>query len=404
MLLEVNKINPIYLSEMCAAPIHGGGITLQRIIGSELETFKWFIKVVNYSNEPEILLSNLNSYVLFPFGTQTKWLNKTIGCTLTYQIFTNNWLRKIHSERIANQLVNRGIISDGSRLLVCPQGEFTLYTMQRLRHLTNVPYITWFMDDHLVRWSKTGWAYKYDHEALMREHLQKAERIFVISPELQNFYQQRFGVESEVLFAPCEHLSEPIYQVVEEDKKIHLAYFGSIGPWQQDALEALLPLVKQDIIDLNIFTNNQSSVPPLFQSAGVVIHKPVSPDQVTQVMRNYDAVVIPISFRDDLRNMSCFNIATKMAECIGSGIPTLIIGPSDSAMVKFLLPYDAAVLLTETTEQNIKDAIIKLKDKEERQKIINNAQHLGKKELHHTAMRLKWKSASQWLELDNHSN
>jgi hypothetical protein len=204
-------------------------------------------------------------------------------------------------------------------------------------------------------------------------------------------------VESEVLFAPCERLSEPIYQVVADNKKISLAYFGSIGPWQQDALEALLPLVKQDIIDLNIFTNNQSSVPPIFQSAGVVIHKPVSPDQVTQVMRNYDAVVIPISFRDDLRNMSCFNIATKMAECIGSGIPTLVIGPSDSAMVKFLLPYDAAVLLTETTEQSIKNAVMRLKISKERWRILINAQRLVQENLCQTAIQLKWQSASQWL-------
>ena len=342
--------------------------------------------------------------MVFPFGYQAKWLNRIIGCSLTYKIFTNNLVRKIHSENIANQLVRKKIISDNSKLLVCPQGEFTLYTIQKLRRLTHVPYITWLMDDHLVKWSQNQWIYKHDHEILMRDHLQQAEQVFVISPELQHFYKQRFGVDSEVLFAPCENLYESIYQSIGSNEKCNLAYFGTIGPWQQDALEVLLPLVKKDVITLNIFTNNPSSIPPLLQSAGVVIHKPVPPDEVIQVMGNYDAVVIPISFRDDLRNMSCFNIATKMSECLSSGIPTFVIGPRDSAMVKFLLPYDAAVLLTETTEENIKDAIMKLKNREERQRIIKNAKNLIKEELHHTAMGLKWKSASQWLELDKYTN
>ena len=388
----------LIVSEMCAEPIHGGGITLHRILGNEINNFKYFIKVVNYTSEPEILSPN---YRIFPFGYQAKWLNKTIGCSLTYQIFTNNLVRKIHSEKIASQLVGKKIISHNSKLLVCPQGEFTLYTLEKLHRLTNVPYITWLMDDHLVKWTNNQWSYRYDHEVLMRNHLQQAAQVFVISPELQHFYKQRFGVDSEVLFAPCENLYEPIYQNIESHEKCNLAYFGTIGSWQQDALEVLLPLVKKDVIILNIFTHNPSSIPPIFQSAGIVIHKPVPPDEVTQVMRNYDAVVIPISFRDQLRNMSCFNIATKMSECLSSGTVTLVIGPSDSAMVKFLLPYDAAVLLTETTEQNIKDAISTLKNQDQRQRMITNAKNLIRQELHYTSMRLKWESASQWLELDN---
>ncbi|MBD2209702.1 hypothetical protein H6G27_07410 [Nostoc linckia FACHB-104] len=391
-----------FLSEMSAEPIHGGGITLHRILGHELDRLEWFIKVVQYRNEPDILWDSLDRCVLFPFGEQAKWLNKIIGCTLTYNFFSNNWVRKIHTEHLAKQLVDNGIISNDSRLLVCPQGEFTLYTIKRLRRLTNVPYITWFMDDHLVRWSNTGWSYRHDHEALMREHLQQAEQVFVISQELKNFYQQRFDVDSKVLFAPCENLAEPIYQVVGEGEKFRLAYFGSVGPWQKDALEALLPLVTNNIINLDIFTNNQSSVPALFQSSGVVLREPVLPNQVTQAMRNYDAIVLPISFRDDLRHMSCFNIATKMAECLGSGIPTLVIGPADSAMVKFLLPYDAAVLVTEPQEKNIKDAVMRLKILTERLRILTNAQRLVQENLSATAMQIKWENASRWLNLNHY--
>ena len=392
-------MSSVFLSEMCAEPIHGGGITLQRILNQELDNFDYFIKVVNYVNEPEISLDKRDRYIIFPFGKFVQSLNKFIGCTLTYKIYRNNLLRKIHSYRIAHQLIQKGIVTDSTKMLVCPQGEFSLYVVKRINRLINVPYITWVMDDHLVKWHNGNWIYRHDHEQLMREHLQKAERVFVISPNLQKFYKQNFEIDSQVLFSPCENISEPLHISIDNSQKLSLAYFGSISIWQKDALESLVPFIKNDVISLDIFTNNRSSIPLPLQISGVNIRNPISPELVTVEIKKYDAVVIPIGFNEDIRNMSYFNIATKMSECIGSGIPTFVIGAEDSAMVDFLRNHDAVVLATSTDKKDIEEAIMNLKDYNIRKKILTNAYNLTKLELSLARMRYSWNYAGHWLNL-----
>ncbi|MBD2150279.1 hypothetical protein H6F44_09135 [Pseudanabaena sp. FACHB-1277] len=389
----------IFLSEMCAEAIHGGGLTLHRILGKELDKFDGFVKVVNYDNEPEISLDKIDHYIIFPFGKFRQWLSKILGCTLAYKIFKNNLLRKIHSYRIAHQLIQQRTITSSTKMLVCPQGEFSLYVVQKINKLLNVPYVTWVMDDHLVKWQNGSWIYQYDHEQLMREHLQKAEQVFVISPNLQKFYKQKFGIDSQVLFSPCEYVSEPFHRVIDHNEKLSLAYFGSISIWQKDALESLAPLIEENVISLDIFTNNQASVPIGLQIAGVNICKPISPKLVALEIRKYDGVVIPIGFSEDVYNMSYFNIATKMSECVGSGIPTLVIGAEDSAMVSFLSDYGAAVLATSTNKADLAAAISKLKDPVIRQKVLANAYNVAQIDLSVDKMREHWSYASQLLNL-----
>jgi hypothetical protein len=387
----------IFLSEMCAEAIHGGGITLHRILGKELDEFDYFVKVVHYANEPEIAPDKIGKYVIFSFGNFVQWINKIIGCTLAYKISKNNLLRKIYSYRIAYQLIQQKIISSSTKVLVCPQGEFSLYVIQKIKKLLNISYVTWVMDDHLVKWHNGSWMYKYDHEQLMRQHLQNAEHVFVISPNLEQFYKQKFDINSQVLFSPCEYVSDSFHIAINADKKLSLSYFGSISIWQKDALECLAPFIQDNVISLDIFTNNRASVPTSLQIAGVNTCEPISPDLVTLEIRKYDAVVIPVGFSEDVYNMSYFNIATKMSECVGSGIPTLVIGAKDSAMVSFLSRYGAAVLATNNAD--LAEAIAKLKDPAIRKEVLTNAYNLAHIHLSLGKMREHWSYASRWLNL-----
>ncbi|MEB3189194.1 MAG: hypothetical protein VKL42_02490 [Snowella sp.] len=117
------------------------------------------------------------------------------------------------------------------------------------------------------------------------------------------------------------------------------------------------------------------------KNASVNLRQSFSPEQVAKTMRDYDAVVLPISFRPEMRHMSCFNIATKMAECLGSGVPTLVIGPADSAMVKFLEPYDAAVMVKDVSKQSLIDGIERIRSGSEPTNVLRNAQQLVLTEL-----------------------
>jgi len=377
-----------FLSEMSAEPIHGGGVTLKRVLGSDLDCFEHFIKIVHYRNEPRIISEK---YQIFPFGCQAPKVQKIIGCTLTAKLFRSNLLRKRHSHQAAKLLLHNQVITDQSKLLVCPQGEFSLYTLDMLSNYTKIPYITWMMDDHLLNWDENkGFFYKYDHYSLLKKHFKSASKIFVISPQLKDFYEKQFGVECEVLFSPSPSIKDFIDNLPQEIPK--LVYFGSITPWQEDALEVLIPLAQQRVVTLDIFSAHRF-VRDTSLNQYVNFHHPISSELVINVMRRYDAVIIPISFCKKLYNMSYFNIATKMSECIGSGIPSILIGPSDSAMIKFLNSYNAAITITSPSQQYVKDAINSLKDTSQRKQILENAQLLVQTKLSQNYMTRKWKSA-----------
>lgn len=379
-----------FLSEMSAEPIHGGGVTLKRILRDDLNKFQSFIKVVHYRNEPRI---NSKKYQVFPFGHQAPKFQKIIGCTLTAKLFQSNLLRNRHSCKTVKFLLQNQIITNQSKLLVCPQGAFTLYTMNELSKHMQVPYITWMMDDHLLNWNDhRGFFYKCDHYSLMEQHLKNALKVFVISPQLKDFYQKYFGVECEVLFSPVPAVNHCRDKQSQKNKNPKLVYFGSITPWQEDALEVLIPLAQQKLITLDIFSSHKF-VRDTSLNQHVNFHQPISSEHVIDIMRSYDAVIIPISFKKELYNMSYFNIATKMSECIGSGVPTLLVGPSDSAMIKFLNPYNACVTITSASQQHVIDAIDTLKDTSKRKQMLENAHTLVQEELSENYMARKWKFA-----------
>lgn len=390
-------MNPVYLSEMSAAPIHGGGITLHRVLGMGLQRFQHYVQLFRSINDDGPEWPDKSRYLAFRFWPQATSVKRTIGCTLAYRFFSSNAVRRLHAYSLAKTLVKRGIITGGTRLLVCPQGVFTLYVMHKLQRLAEISYVTWFMDDHLVRCKEGEWKYGYDHERLMKEHLERAKQIFVISPQLAEFYRQRFGIKSKVLFGPCEQVQAPLYERMQTDGSCRLAYFGAFGPWQLDVLEALLPLIKNGTARLDLFTHGPAPIPNSFKDAGVIQRGHVNVEDVLKTMQRFDGVVLPISFRPEFRHMSYFNIATKMSECLGSGTPTLVIGPADSAMVRFLAPHAAAVIADDLREVPLKKAIEELCLPTVRRHVLSNAKKLVREQLNQDEMRRRWRPAAEYL-------
>jgi hypothetical protein len=108
-------------------------------------------------------------------------------------------------------------------------------------------------------------------------------------------------------------------------------------------------------------------------------------------MRTFDGLVLPISFSPQWRHMAEMNIATKMSEYVGSGVPTLVIGPSYAAMVRFLEPTGAALLVTNPSSTGISNALGQLRDPSARSKVLAAATRLSHSNLSQSAMRKIWR-------------
>jgi hypothetical protein len=112
------------------------------------------------------------------------------------------------------------------RALVCPQSASSVQVMESLRTRRNIRYITWMMDDHVVRYVSGRWAYAPEYRKMFKKHLCHADTVFVISPVMQELYEREFGVKSEVLFAPADMGERPVYEVPCGDGPLKVAYFG----------------------------------------------------------------------------------------------------------------------------------------------------------------------------------
>jgi hypothetical protein len=110
-------------------------------------------------------------------------------------------------------------------------------------------------------------------------------------------------------------------------------------------------------------------------------------------MREYDAVLLPISFAETERHLSEFNIATRMSECLASGTVTLVVGPPYAAMVRFLQRTGAAYLLTDPSLSNLPDLFNKLRRSDFRRSVLERAQQLVQAELSTSIMRKRWSAA-----------
>jgi len=381
----------LLFSEMAVSDGHGGGLTLQRVLGSDLDAFDLFVHPGGFARQAPPARRFAPRSVQIDFWPDTVWCRRLLGCTMADRLARRPGLRRAFCRRAAVRM--RALLRgrDRVRCLACPQGDFVPRILGDIRRGNPFPYVTWMMDDHCLRREGDSWRYDPEMEDLMRAHLQGAAHVFVISPALGRFYRERFGVEATVLFGPADPVGEPRWDISSGGGPIRCGYFGHVGPWQVDALEAFVnAAVSPRRATLDVWS--RQDLPEEIKVAGVSARGAAAPEDVVAKMREYDAVLLPISFKEALANMSHFNIATKMSECLASGTMTLAIGPSDSAMVDYLAPEDAAVVVTSPATEAMRRGVEAVRDPGLRRRVLANARRLVATRLSVEAARATWRA------------
>jgi hypothetical protein len=114
-------------------------------------------------------------------------------------------------------------------------------------------------------------------------------------------------------------------------------------------------------------------------------------------MRSYDGVLVPIGFGDTERNLTEFNIATKLSECLASGTVTLVYGPPFAAMVRLLHGPGAAHVMTERALSEWPDVAAAVRDAATRRRVLNGAREFVRRHASSGIMRERWRAAIEKL-------
>jgi hypothetical protein len=258
------------------------------------------------------------------------------------------------------------------RALVCPQSASSVQVMESLRTRRNIRYITWMMDDHVVRYVSGRWAYAPEYRKMFKRHLCHADTVFIISPVMQELYEREFGVKSEVLFAPADT-------------------GGRMWDWQLDGLVRFASALEPGKQRLDVYSPD-SNLPVGLRLPSVKAKGFLPRDAVPETMRKYAAVLLPLSFGCAHRNLVELSIITKMSESLASETITIVFGPQYAAMVRFLRSTGATCVMTEESLVDWPIISARLKNPELR-RMLDAARTLLETELSTRIVRARWRSA-----------
>ena len=350
-----------YLSELNLSDRHGGGLTLHRILGDDLDHFDLFLQVHKYSRtfptNPTYVEKEVNLREQCP-----KFSRPGMPARFSVPYLINQFKRfadipnpryldyDYYNLKISEILTNDIPVHDG-KLLVVPQHFQSVLLTNMLFSRKKLTYAVWMMDDHVLRYNRRkGFHYPYPtyYSKKFRTFLRNAKTIFVISDSMGRFYKDRFGVDSLVLFGPSDPqpAKKPARKV---ERTIRLCYFGAVWKWQEDALEKLAGALGRLDATLDIYTYHEVK-PEIKANPLIRVQEPVSAERVKSLMAEYDGVIILFGFDDDVRALSELNISTKLSECLASGIPTVMVGPEYGAMTQFARQHQCCVVLSDMND------------------------------------------------------
>jgi len=377
-----------YLSEMSVSDLHGGGLTLQRVIREDLADIPCFVHVNRFGVDMPASAKFLDRCINLTSFWEQDAVRSKIGRSMAATLNKKLFFIRLHAKKAARILAKK-IEKKSVSALICPQGAVSIYTLEELKRYKTIKYISWVMDDHLVKYINGNWEYPKGVEQVFKQHLREAEHVFVISPAMQDFYRNRFGVESTVLFGSANLHTRDRRPDLKAAETLKIGYFGAVTTWQLDVLQGLATSLNGTNTQLDIY----SAVPKLPAELcveGVIFEGRLNPDLVLTTMAKYDAILLPISFMEKMRSMSEFNIATKMSECLASGVPVLAIGPGYSAMIKYLKKNNAAVVVESNNDEDFKHALGLLRDEKYVSEILQNAERLAISETGTVPMHKRW--------------
>jgi hypothetical protein len=373
-------MNPIYfLAEMSVSEKHGSGITVCRTLGGDLEAIRAFFCLDDvYDSEPRFLPRTHRWRPVFTSNIS----RRLFGCRLSHSLNTSHWHRRLMG-RVCAGRIDKLLPTSSTPLtfLVCPQSTLSMYTMQFLRHLRQVNYVTWIMDNNWVRRAPSGdWIYSAADSQILKSHFKDATKVFTISQPMGQHFNEYFGIHAEELFAPSPLDHPP--QISNHSSLKRLGYFGNLHAWPVDALTRLAPLLKGSGYTLDIYT--YATLPQALQTPEITLMPPLPAQDVATRMGEYAAVLLPMGYSDTTAAYSRFNIATKMAECLGSGTVTLAIGPDDAAMIRYLREHQVGLTLSNLQASTLQPVLERLSSPANRVRIIQDqsahvASHLNLK-------------------------
>lgn len=268
---------------------------------------------------------------------------KTFTGRLRAHLQNHNATITAHAARLENILQHEQI----NLLVVCSGGNVhnlpaAYLAAQRL----SIPLIVYMFDYY----SREMFAEQFVARQWEERILRSAAAIIVNNEGQRDIYRQLYGLESTVLYNPCElNFSPGGSKPYLRQDVFNIVYTGSVWGIHHDGFRRLAQAVNRlgDTVCLHIFSGNPSFIFRLqgIEGPQIAVHSPLPQDEVYQVQHEADLLVLAFSFDGTFEEILSATLTTKLGEYLAAGRPILVHAPPDTFVNKYLRQHNSGIVV-----------------------------------------------------------
>lgn len=281
------------------------------------------------------------------YGTYTNWS------------FIREWLEVVPMVARALSIIKKENIN---RILVHPTSGNFLLASCILNRLTSIPLYIYMLD--LFTASHTYKIRKLMAVPIEKAVMKIAEKVFVMSESLQDFYKNKYNRETVLLRHPIELSPDSTLtstkSIVSMSHKKTIVFTGMIYEAQLDALQNLVQVVNEmQNVEFHIYS--QRTVPKLISlglcGTNVIHHGYVDHFEILQIQRSADILFLPMAFNSPHPDIIKTASPGKLPEYLASGTPVLVHAPEYAYISWYARKYGWGLVVDKPDAELLRGAI-----------------------------------------------
>ncbi len=223
------------------------------------------------------------------------------------------------------------------RVMCVPFSVEDVYLAMSVADTRGVPLMIYIMDDQNLANRRIP-----DH--VLREAFEKADVVFVISPEMRDAYETKFGIKTFIL-PPVVRARDLVTEPIPSDRIEHGktgVLMGNI--WNKTWLDEIRHVIRDSGVTIHWYGNAGKFVD--FDEAelerdGIVFKGALPEDRICAEIRKYAFGVLPSSPDDQEDWLAKYSIPTRLVTSVAAGnLPMIVIGSEQSASSQCVRRFD----------------------------------------------------------------
>lgn len=227
--------------------------------------------------------------------------------------------------------------------------QIALYAAQRY----NIPIVSSIGDDYYFNekfsLSPLYHLYKRTYRRLIRKVFAHGGSAIYISDKIRDKYNGEFPLDGETVYLVSEQ-ERKAFRPIEREHPV-ISYLGNIGLGRNESLNEIGWALGEISPDYRLQIYSGESDPKkirIFQkNPHVEFRGSVSYEQVKQVTKDSDILVIVEGFRPEDVNATRYSLSTKAADSLASGAQILVYGSAACGVIEYMAGTDSAAVCTD---------------------------------------------------------